>query len=97
MKWGILGPGKVESTRRVRTLNLAATTRAFNEMAVPGLGGVWFGRQIFLAVLGVQVAQQARTRDSCATTIVVTNAIEALACWLALKHATQRDARVRGS
>jgi hypothetical protein len=35
---GILGPGTLESTRRVRTLGLAASTRLFNELAVQGLG-----------------------------------------------------------
>ena len=57
--WGVLGPGRIESVRRVRTLQLVATTRDFNERAVPGLGGVWFGRQLFLATLGLRVAERA--------------------------------------
>ena len=44
--WGILGPGSIESDRRVRTLHLAATTRHFTERAVPGRGNVGFGRQL---------------------------------------------------
>jgi hypothetical protein len=96
IQWGILGPGKVESLRRTRTLNLASSTRRFNELAVPGIGGVWFGRQIFLATLGVLVAQRARALGGKATNITVANAIEALACWLALQNGPPGDGRVRG-
>ena len=95
--WGILGPGSVESVRRVRTLQLAATTRDFNERAVPGLGGVWFGRQLFLATLGLRVAERATARGSRAGKIAVANAIEALACWLAIKAGLGAgERRVRG-
>jgi hypothetical protein len=96
--WGILGPGRIESVRRVRTLQLAATTRDFNERAVPGLGGVWFGRQLFLATLGLRVAERATARGSRAGKIAVANAIEALACWLAIKGGLRAgERRVRGT
>lgn len=97
MQWGILGPGTVESTRRVRTLGLAASTRLFNDLAVPGLGGVWFGRQLFLATLGVLVAERVEARGRRISKIAVSNAIEALACWLALKGTKAGDGRIRGS
>lgn len=97
MHWGILGPGTVESTRRVRTLGLAASTRQFNELAVPGLGGVWFGRQLYLATLGVLVAERAQAAGSHVSRIAVANAVEALGCWLALDHGKRADARIRGS
>ncbi|PXW93903.1 hypothetical protein C7444_117109 [Sphaerotilus hippei] len=97
-QWGVLGPGRIESIRRVRTLGLAATTRHFNERAVPGLGGVWFGKQLFLATLGVLVAERADARGGQVTNIAAANAIEAIACWLAL-HGEHRsgDSRLRGS
>ncbi|WP_304009000.1 hypothetical protein [Desulfovibrio piger] len=38
--------------------------RRFNNLAVPGLGGVWFGKQIFLDLLGVAVAEYARTQGT---------------------------------
>lgn len=96
--WGVLGPGSIESVRRVRTLQLAATTRDFNERAVPGLGGVWFGRQLFLATLGLRVAERATARGSRAGKIAVANAIEALACWLAIKGGLRAgERRVRGT
>lgn len=98
LHWGILGPGAVESTRRVRTLGLATSTRLFNDLAVPGLGGVWFGRQLFLATLGVLVAERAEAKKQQVTRITVTNAIEALACWHALKQSHRAgDGRIRGS
>ena len=56
-QWGLLGPEAISSSRRTRSLGIAASVRRFNDLAVPGLGGVWFGKQIFLALLGVaQVA-----------------------------------------
>ena len=58
--WGLLGPESLVGERRTRTLGLGASVRAFNDLAVPGLGGVWFGKQLFLALLGIQVAQRAR-------------------------------------
>ena len=96
MHWGILGPGAIESVRRVRTLGIAASVRSFNELAVPGLGGVWFAKQVFLATLGVLVAETAARRGRRVTRISVANAIEALACWQTLGTGT-RDGRVRGS
>lgn len=96
--WGILGPGQIESTRRVRTLGLAAATRDFNERAVPGLGSVWFGRQLFLATLGVLVADRAAAAGVRVSCIAAANAIEALACWLALRQGTKSgESRIRGS
>lgn len=96
--WGVLGPGRIESVRRVRTLQLAATTRDFNERAVPGLGGVWFGRQLFLATLGLRVAERATARGSRDGKVAVANAVEALACWLAIKGGLRAgERRVRGT
>lgn len=96
--WGLLGPEFLPNARRTRTLGLGATVRAFNELAVPGLGGVWYGRQLLLATLGVAVAEEARRRGSKVQNIEVTNAIEALACWLAFNgNGWSRDSRLRGN
>lgn len=95
--WGILAPEPVASERRVRTLGLGAAVRAFNELAVPGMGGVWFGKQLFLATLGVAVCAAVRQHHVRVDNIKVTNAIEALACWM--QHQANdgaRDARLRG-
>ncbi len=95
--WGLLGPEMLASERRTRTLELGATVRSFNDLAVPGMGGVWFCKQLFLATLGVAVAERVRNADKRAQNIEVANAVEALACWLALNNDWQPDPRLRGA
>lgn len=98
MSWGLLGPAVIANERRVRTLGLGAVVRRFNERTVPGIGGVWYGKQLLIAALGIQVATQARDAGIRVSNVECANAIEALACWLALKrqhHAP--EARLRGS
>ena len=96
--WGLLGPEALAGERRTRTLGLGAAVRAFNDLAVPGLGGVWFGKQLFLATLGVAIAQRVRDSGRRVQNIEVANAVEALACWLALTaNGWTRDPRVRGA
>ncbi len=95
--WGLLGPEFLSSTRRTRSLGINAAVRDFNERAVPGLGGARFAKQIFLAVLGVHVAELARESGTTVKNIEVTNAIEALACYLAFNNnGWQSDSRLRG-
>lgn len=95
--WGLLGPGTLASERRTRTLGVAGSVRLFNDLAVPGLGGVWFAKPVFLATLGVHIAQQARARGVSVTNIEVANAIEALACSLAFNaNGWTQDARLHG-
>ena len=98
MQWGLLGPEQLAGSRRTRTLGLGAAVRAFNQLAVPGLGGVWFAKQIFLATLGVRVADMLRPISANVKAIEIANAIEALACWCAFRtnHWTS-DSRLRGS
>jgi hypothetical protein len=94
--WGFLGPEFLPNTRRTRTLGLGASIRNFNDLAVPGLGGIWFGKQVMLATLGVLVAEQARSDGVNVQNIEVANAIEALACYLAFGKDRNSDARLRG-
>lgn len=96
--WGLLGPEFLQSARRTRTLGLNASVRRFNDLAVPGLGGVWFGKQLLLATLGIYVAEKARSSGSVVQNIEMANATEALACWLAFEdNDWNRDSRLRGS
>ena len=96
--WGILGPEFLPNSRRTRTLGLGATVRLFNDLAVPGLGGVWYGKQLLLATLGVAVAEHARNKGAKVQNIEVANAIEALACWLAFNNnGWKSDSRLRGN
>lgn len=95
--WGLLGGEHLGNARRVRTLGLGAAVREFNECAVPGLGGVWFGKQVLLATLGIVVAERARHAGAQVRNIEVANAIEALACFLAFQgNAWAQDPRLRG-
>lgn len=97
MNWGLLGPEKLAGARRARTLGLGVAIRKFNQLAVPGLGGVWFAKQIFLATLGVRIADRLRTISSNVRAIEVANAIEALACWCAYNsNGWASDSRLRG-
>jgi hypothetical protein len=96
--WGLLGPEMLGAARRTRTLGLGATVRAFNDLAVPGLGGAWFGKQLFLAALGVAIAERARNDRKWLRNIEAANAVEALGSWLALnQNGWHRDARLRGA
>ena len=96
--WGLLGPDGLPNARRTRTLGLGASVRRFNDLAVPGLGGVWYGKQLLLATLGVAVAEAARSQGAEVWNIETANAIEALACWLAFKsNGWNSDARLRGN
>jgi len=71
--------------------------RKFNQLAVPGLGGVWFAKQLYLATLGVAVAERLRAAGRSVTTIEAANAIEALACWCAFTSTSwEQDSRLRG-
>ena len=98
ISWGLLGPETLAGERRTRTLGLGATVRSFNDLAVPGLGGVWFGKELLLATLGVAIAEQIRDGGKRTQNIEVTNAVEALACWLALESTGwKRDPRLRGA
>lgn len=95
--WGLLGPDGLVSVRRVRTLNVGAAIRQFNELAVPGMGSVWTGRQLLWPLLGVAAAAIARTSMH-VSNIEAANAIEALACRMGLaSNGWQRDARIRGA
>lgn len=96
--WGLLGPEFLPNARRTRTLGLGVSVRSFNDLAVPGLGGVWYGKQLLLATLGVAVAEDARSRGTKVQNIEVANAIEALACWQAFNsNGWNRDVRLRGN
>lgn len=100
--WGLFGGDKLPSGRRSRDLNLKTVVGYFNELAVPGLGNVWFGKQLFLSLLGLAVGDRIHsigkftTNDY--TNIKIANAIEALACWCAVTdNPVTESGRVRGT
>lgn len=95
--WGLLAPETLNKSRRSSLLGEGATIRMFNQLAVPGVGGVYFGKQVVLALLGIRVAELVRAERRKVSNIEVANSIEALACWLAFEsNGWNRDARLRG-
>lgn len=97
MFWGLLGPETSQSGRRTRTLGIGAAVRTLNDLSVPGLGGVWFGKQLLLATLGIAVAARARAKNHKVQNIEAANAIEALACWQSYsQNGWAQDLRLRG-
>lgn len=98
MAWGLLGPETIPNQRRTRTLGLGAAVRTFNDLSVPGLGGAWFGKQLFLATIGIATAEALRRVGRRCQNIEVANGVEALGCWLALKsNGWTSDSRLRGA
>lgn len=96
-QWGLLGPATLQGERRTRTLGILRAVRRFNEWAVPGIAGAWFGKQLAMAVLGVRVAELARARGLNVRNIQCANAIEALGCWLGYDASKwSGHARLRG-
>lgn len=95
--WGFLGPETLQSERRVRTLGLGSAVRHFNEIAVPGMGGVWFCKQLLLPLLGIHVAESAQAAGMTVSNIEIANAIEALACLSTYQELDWgRDPRLKG-
>lgn len=98
ISWGLLGPAMAVGERRSRTLGLGSVVRRFNELTVPGIGGVWFGKQLLLAALGLRVAGLAQATGRALSNVECANALEAVGCWLDLDHRQwQPDPRLRGS
>lgn len=77
----MLGLESLGSTRRSRSMGVGPAVRAFNDQAVPGLGGVWFGKQIVLALLGIHLAAFAREQGVAVSNITGATGVEALAVW----------------
>ena len=96
--WGLLAGEELPSQRRTRSLGLNRSVRQFNELAVPGLGGIWYAKQLVLPLLGIVVAEQARQQGQNVTNIQVANSIEAVGCLFAfLENKWQTDLRLRGN
>lgn len=96
--WGLLAVEELSLQRRTRSLGLNRSVRQFNELAVPGLGGIWYAKQLVLPLLGIVVAEQARQQGQNVTNIQVANSIEAVGCLFAfLENKWQTDLRLRGN
>ncbi len=75
--WFIPYPEEFPSQRALLHLGLNRALRYYRELVVPGIGGVWFVRQISWAVAGIAIAKKLHLKPA-----KIANAIEALACKL---------------
>lgn len=95
-QWGLMGPDAIASTRRVRTLGLGAVVRRFNDAAVPGMGSLWYAKQLLWSLLGIHVATTAREKGMRVTNVEVANALEATASIIVMKEKHDDLSRIRG-
>lgn len=97
-QWGLLGPAVIPSSRRTRTLGVSNVIRAYNELAVPGIGNIWFAKQLLLSLLGIQLAENLRAEGRRASNIAAANAVEALSCLLIFRQTGfAANAKMRGN
>lgn len=96
-QWGLLAPEALPSSRRTRTLGLGRSVRQFNELAVPGLGGVQYAKQVLFTALSMAVAKRIERSEVRANHIEVANAIEAVACIIGYEDTSwESNIRMRG-
>ncbi len=73
--WFIPSIEEFQSERATLLLGLNRALRHYRELTVPGIGGVWFVRQLSWGVAGISLAKEYSLKPA-----KVANAIEALAC-----------------
>gem|GEM_PF-1829969 len=93
--WGAIQPEDVPEARLRLDFGLRPAIMAFNEWAVPGLGGASFVRQLTWSCMGIALAEELGRPAMAAK---VAEGVEALASWIALRRTTgyEKDARVQG-
>lgn len=57
-KWGTFALGEQLSTRRNQQLGLGAAIRHYNEMSVPGIGGISFCMPLIWCLIGIKIASE---------------------------------------
>jgi hypothetical protein len=57
-QWGTFALGEQLSTRRNQQLGLGAAIRHYNEMSVPGIGGIWFCMPLIWSLIGIKIASE---------------------------------------
>ncbi len=80
-EWFIPAKEEFQSQRALLNLELNRAIRYYRELVVPGIGGVWFVRQLSWAAAGIALAREHHIKPA-----KVANAIEALACKLEWKN-----------
>ncbi len=57
-QWGTFALGEQLSTRRNQQLGLGAAIRHYNEMSVPGIGGIGFCMPLIWSLIGIKIASE---------------------------------------
>lgn len=93
--WGAIRPEDVPDARLRLDFGLRPAIMAFNEWAVPGLGGAFFVRQLSWSCMGIALAGQLGRPAAAAA---MAEGIEALASWIALRRENTygKDPRIQG-
>lgn len=90
--WGTAARADAGDTRRTRGLGLGAAVRRYNDLAVPGLGGLWFAKPLVWSMIGLTLGGKGATRAE------IANAMEVVAMFHALRtNGGGRNARINGS
>lgn len=95
-RWFIPKPEIVSTQRAQLYFGLRRAEAFYRELVVPGIGGVWFVRQLSWAAAALALAPEQKERPS-----TIANALEALACkyaWQATSRpdSAEADGRLRG-
>lgn len=90
--WGTAARADAGDTRRTRGLGLGAAIRRYNDLAVPGIGGLWFAKPLVWSMIGLTLGGRGATRAE------VANAVEVVAMLHALRtNGGGRNPRINGS
>ena len=87
-KWFIPAPEDFPSQRALLHFGLNKAVRYYRELIVPGIGGVWFVRQISWAMAGIKLAEQLNYKPA-----KIANAIEALSGKLEWKNSEKYNGK----
>lgn len=92
--WGAIEPVDSPQARLRLDFGLRSAILAFNEWAVPGLGGAFFVRQLSWGSLGLLLAEE---MNQPAMGAKIAEGLEALASWTVIKEGNPgKDDRVQG-
>jgi len=92
--WGAVEPTETLQTRLRLDFGLRPAILVLNDWAVPGLGGVFFVRQLTWSCVGLRLADELGMPAAAAR---IAEGIEALASWTALRvGGYEKDDRVQG-
>lgn len=90
--WGTAARADAEGMRRTRGLGLGAAVRRYNDLAVPGIGGLWFAKPLVWSMIGLTLGGKGATRAEVANAVEVVAMLHAL-----LTNRGGRNPRINGS